>query len=96
MRTDFSPEAETDLAEIALFIARDNRQAAEEWIERLIARAEAAARSPRAGRMVRPQTAQRAACDRGGLKSHEAAHGLTLHRQRVSTRRLVARARRAG
>jgi plasmid stabilization system protein ParE len=44
--------AQTDLLEIARFIARDNPEAATRWIAILRKRARAAARMPRAGRRV--------------------------------------------
>jgi addiction module RelE/StbE family toxin len=53
MKTEFSPVALADLEEIALYIARDNPRAAEQWIDRLIDRAEKAAVLPRAGKIVR-------------------------------------------
>jgi addiction module RelE/StbE family toxin len=52
VNVEFSPEAQADLDEIADFIARDDPDAAESWIERLIDRAERLAFAPRAGRVV--------------------------------------------
>ena len=52
MKTEFSPVALADLDAIALYIARDAPDVALVWVDRLIDRAERAARSPRAGRIV--------------------------------------------
>jgi toxin ParE1/3/4 len=52
VKARFSPEALADLEEIGDFIARDDPAAASRWIERLVARAEQAARAPRSGRIV--------------------------------------------
>ena len=52
MKTAFSPTAIADLEEIALYIADDNPQAAAAWVDKLVDRAEKAAESPRAGRVV--------------------------------------------
>ena len=49
---EFSPEAEADLEEIALYSARDNPLAAEAWVQKLIVATEKAAVLPRAGRVV--------------------------------------------
>ena len=48
----FSPQAEVDLEDIALYIARDNPLATEAWVQKLIVAAERAAVIPRAGRVV--------------------------------------------
>jgi toxin ParE1/3/4 len=48
----WTPRARDDLAEIFQFIARDDRDAAERWIARLIERAELAATMPFGGRVV--------------------------------------------
>jgi toxin ParE1/3/4 len=52
LEVEFSPEAEADLEDIALYIARDNPLAAEAWVQKLIVAAENAAMMPRAGRIV--------------------------------------------
>lgn len=52
MKVEFSPNAETDLDEIAQYIARDNLQAAERWVDKLVQAARDAANAPLAGRMV--------------------------------------------
>ena len=51
-RVDWTPQARSDLEEIAAFIGRDNPVAAAAWVDRLLARAEKAASAPRAGRKV--------------------------------------------
>lgn len=52
MKADFSPTANADLEEIALYIARDDPDAAAAWVDKLVDRAEKAANQPRAGRVV--------------------------------------------
>lgn len=52
LAVEFSAQAEADLEEIALYIARDNPLAAEAWVQKLIVAAERAAVLPRAGRIV--------------------------------------------
>ena len=52
LAVEFSPQAEADLEQIALYIARDNPLAAEAWVQKLIVAAEKAGRMPRAGRVV--------------------------------------------
>lgn len=52
MKTDFSPQALSDLEEIARFIARDDPAAAVAWGDKLIDRAEEAGQHPMAGRVV--------------------------------------------
>src|SRR5262245_4373405 len=52
LAVEFSPQAEGDLEDIALYIARDNPLAAEAWVQKLMVAAEKAAYSPRGGRMV--------------------------------------------
>ena len=52
MKVEFAPEAMSDLEEIGLYIARDNPDAAEAWIDKLIDRAEKAGIHPLAGRVV--------------------------------------------
>ncbi|MCC6807414.1 MAG: type II toxin-antitoxin system RelE/ParE family toxin [Deltaproteobacteria bacterium] len=59
MRVDFSPEALRDLDAIFDYIARDNPSAALRWVNRLITRAEKAAKQPLAGRIV-PELADQA------------------------------------
>jgi len=52
LAVEFSPNAQADLEEIALYIARDDPLAAEAWVQKLIVTAEKAAILPRAGRVV--------------------------------------------
>ena len=52
MKADFAPEAVADLEDIALFIARDDPEAANAWVDKLVDRAERASTAPRAGRVV--------------------------------------------
>src|SRR2546430_2489553 len=52
MRTEFSPQALADLDAIALYIARDDPEAALAWVDKLVDRAERAARPPRGARIV--------------------------------------------
>jgi toxin ParE1/3/4 len=52
VHVEFSPEALSDLEEIAVFIARDSPSPAERWVDRLVDRAVAAGLAPRAGRVV--------------------------------------------
>ncbi len=52
MRTEFSPQALADLDAIALYIARDDPDTALAWADKLVDRAERAARAPRGGRIV--------------------------------------------
>jgi len=52
LAVEFSPQAEADIEEIALFIARDNPLAAEVWVQKLIVAAEKAGVAPRGGRIV--------------------------------------------
>jgi toxin ParE1/3/4 len=52
MKLYWTERARQDLLAIGRYIARDNPKAAWEWAERLQARAQAAAKTPRAGRMV--------------------------------------------
>ncbi len=54
---EWTERARADLRAIDDYIAADNPIAAEHWVGRLIARAEAAARLPLAGRIV-PENAQ--------------------------------------
>ena len=51
-RVRWTLRAQSDLLEIARFIARDNPEAARRWVAMLRKRARAAARMPRAGRRV--------------------------------------------
>jgi plasmid stabilization system protein ParE len=51
-RLRWTLRAQSDLLEIARFIARDNPEAARRWVAMLRKRARAAARMPRAGRRV--------------------------------------------
>jgi addiction module RelE/StbE family toxin len=51
-RVRYAPSVEDDLAEIFEYIARDSPDAAASWIDRLIEKAEKAARAPRSGRVV--------------------------------------------
>jgi toxin ParE1/3/4 len=48
----WSRRAREDLAAIFRFIGRDSRTAAEDWVARLVARAESAGELPLAGRVV--------------------------------------------
>ena len=52
MAVTWTSRARKDLEEIYRFIARDDPAAAGRWIARLVARAETAAKVPRAGRIV--------------------------------------------
>jgi toxin ParE1/3/4 len=52
LAVEFSANAQVDLEDIALYIARDNPLAAEAWVQKLIVTAEKAAMLPRAGRVV--------------------------------------------
>ena len=52
MKLYWTQRARQDLLAIGHYIARDNPKAARAWVERLQARAQAAAKTPRAGRMV--------------------------------------------
>jgi addiction module RelE/StbE family toxin len=52
MRVEFSPEAESDLDEIAAYIAADDPDAALAWVDKLVDRALRIANAPRAGRVV--------------------------------------------
>ena len=52
MPAEWSPEALADLEDICAYIARDNLQAAEAWIDRLISKADKVSAHPRAGRVV--------------------------------------------
>jgi toxin ParE1/3/4 len=52
VKVELAPEAEADLEAIALFIARDDPVAAVAWVDRLVERAHAIAKAPRAGRVV--------------------------------------------
>ena len=51
-RVRWTLRAQSDLLEIARFIARDNPEAARRWVAMLRKRVRAAARMPRAGRRV--------------------------------------------
>src|SRR3989441_13209583 len=51
-RLRWTIRAQSDLLEIARFIARDNPEAGRRWVAMLRKRARAAARRPRAGRRV--------------------------------------------
>jgi toxin ParE1/3/4 len=51
-RVRYASSVEEDLAEIFAYIARDNPAAATSWVDRLIEKAEKAARAPRLGRKV--------------------------------------------
>ena len=51
-KVEFSPQAVLDLEDIADFIAEDNPQAAEAWVDRLVETAEGMAAHPKAGRVV--------------------------------------------
>lgn len=51
-RLRISAAAEAELREIAAYISRDDRVAARRWLQRLRARARAAARAPGTGRKV--------------------------------------------
>lgn len=51
-RVEFSPQALLDLEEIADFIAEDNPDAAERWVERLTTTAEKVGTHPEVGRVV--------------------------------------------
>jgi len=51
-RLHWTLRAQSDLLEIARFIARDNPEAPRRWVAMLRKRARAAARMPRAGRRV--------------------------------------------
>ena len=53
MAVKWSTRVRADLAAIFLYIARDDPDAAERWIARLVARAESVATMPKAGRAVR-------------------------------------------
>jgi toxin ParE1/3/4 len=48
----WTARALSDLREIDAYIARDNPVAAERWVAKLVAKAEAAARRPHVGRIV--------------------------------------------
>ena len=52
MAVVWTPRARDDLLEIFQFIARDDRDAAERWVARLVERAELAATMPFGGRVV--------------------------------------------
>ncbi len=52
MRAEFSPAALVDLEEIAGYIARDDRNAPEAWVQKLVETVDRAAALPRAGRVV--------------------------------------------
>ncbi|WP_437759795.1 type II toxin-antitoxin system RelE/ParE family toxin [Sorangium sp. So ce1389] len=52
MPAEWSPEALADLEDICAYIARDDPEAAEAWIDRLISKADKASAHPRAGRVV--------------------------------------------
>lgn len=52
MKRRYSRRALVDLQAIGRYIGRDDRNAAQRWLERLRSRAEAAARSPLVGRVV--------------------------------------------
>ncbi len=52
MRVVWTDQAFERLAEIEIYISRDNPQAAEQYIERLIARTEVLAEHPKLGRLV--------------------------------------------
>ncbi|WP_437640537.1 type II toxin-antitoxin system RelE/ParE family toxin [Sorangium sp. So ce854] len=52
MPAEWSPEALADLEDICAYIARDNPEAAEDWIDKLIRKADKASANPRAGRVV--------------------------------------------
>jgi toxin ParE1/3/4 len=52
LAVEFSANAQADLEDIALYIARDNPLAAEAWIQKLVVATEKAAMLPRAGRVV--------------------------------------------
>jgi len=48
----WTERARRDLVDIARFIERDNLRAAQEWVDRIRARARSAAKRPMAGRVV--------------------------------------------
>jgi toxin ParE1/3/4 len=52
MNLRWSRQARQDLLEIGRFIARDNREAARKWVERLRQKALLAAENPNIGRIV--------------------------------------------
>lgn len=52
MKVEIGARALADLEDIAAYIARDNPQAAEAWVDRLLETAEKAALQPLGGRVV--------------------------------------------
>ncbi|WP_437621918.1 type II toxin-antitoxin system RelE/ParE family toxin [Sorangium sp. So ce1151] len=62
MRAELSPGALADLEDIEEYIARDDPEAAERWIRKILAKVERAGESPRAGRISSTTRASARCC----------------------------------
>jgi toxin ParE1/3/4 len=79
----WTPRARDDLLEIFDFIARDDRDAAERWVARLVERAELAATMPFGGRVVPELARERPA--RGLLRSYRIVYRVSGDDTRILT-----------